>query len=105
VGIAALGVDQVREPVDLTLDRLDAVPLELAGVPVDLLLGHRQLALDPVESLLEAGTTALEHAQPDLHVGRGEEGEPDVEVVVLPRGGTDLRHQPLELPVPASVTW
>ena len=94
---AALGVDQVGEPPHLALDRLDAVPLELRGVPVDLLLGHRQLALDPVEPLLEPGAPALEDPQPDLHVGASEEREPDVEVVVLPRGGTDLGHQPLEL--------
>ncbi len=93
----ALGVDQLREPLDLAFDRLDTVALELGRVAVDLLLRHRQLGLDPVETLLEAGATALEHAQPDLHVGGREEGETDVEVVVLPRGRTHLRHQPLEL--------
>ena len=94
---AALGVDEVREPPHLALDRLDAVALELHGVAVDLLLGHRQLALDPLEALLETGAPALEDAQPDLHVGAAEEREPDVEVVVLPRRGTDLHHQALEL--------
>ena len=93
----ALGVDQVGEPAHFALDRLDPVPLQLGGVPVDFLLGHRQLVLHPVEPLLEPGTASLEHPQPDLHVGPAEEGEPDVEVVVLPRGRTDLGHQPLEL--------
>ena len=95
----ALGVDQLGEPAHLALDRLHAVPLELGRVAVDLLLGHGQLALHPVEPLLQPAAAALEHAQPDLHVGAAEEGEPDVEVVVLPGGGTHLRHQVLELRV------
>src|SRR6478672_9273177 len=99
VPVAALGVDEVRQPADLPLYRLDAVALELRGVPVDLLLGQRELVLDAVQTLLEAGTAPFEHAQPDLHVGATEEREPDVEVVVLPRGRTHLRHEALELTV------
>ena len=53
--VAALGVDQLREPADLTLDRLDAVALELHGVAVDLPFwcGSLELVLHPVEPLLE----------------------------------------------------
>src|SRR3954451_6291424 len=64
-GPVALCVDEVGEPVDLALDRLDPVALELPGLPVDLLLRHVQLALDPVEPLLEPHPASLEHAQPD----------------------------------------
>src|SRR6478672_2352415 len=99
VPVAALGVDEVRQPADLPLHRLDAVALELRGVRVDLLLGQRELVLDAVQTLLEAGAAPFEHAQPDLHVGATEEREPDVEVVVLPRGRTHLRHEALELTV------
>src|SRR4051812_10906616 len=62
--VAALGVDQLREPPDLTLDRLHTVALELHGVAVHLLLGLLQLVLHPVEPLLEAGAPPLEDAEP-----------------------------------------
>ena len=58
-----------------------------------------ELALDAVEPLLEPAAAPFEDAQADLHVGATEEGEADVEVVVLPRSGTDLRHEVLELAV------
>ena len=99
-GLAPLGGDQVGEPAHFALDRLDPVPLKLCGIPVDLGLRALEVGLDPGQSFLEPGTATLEHPEPDLHVGAPEEREPDVEVVVLPRGGTDLRHQALELVVP-----
>ena len=95
--VTALGVDQLREPPDLSLDGLHAVPLELHRVAVHLLLGLLQLVLDPVEPLLEPAAPALQDPQPGADVGAAEEREPDVEVVVLPRGRSDVGHQPLEL--------
>src|SRR5690349_11218682 len=95
--VATFGPDEVGEPADLALHGLDAVALELPGVAVDLGLRAGQLVLDPGEALLEPRAAPLQDTQADLHVGGGEEREPDVEVVVLPRSGADLRHQPLEL--------
>src|SRR4051812_6721048 len=60
--VAALGADQVGQPPDLALDGLDAVPLELGGVAVDLGLGALQLALHAREALLQPRATALEDA-------------------------------------------
>src|SRR6478736_4224707 len=88
--VAALGPDQVREPPHLALDGLDAVALELGGVAVEL-------GLHAGEPLLQPRAATLEDVEPDLHVGGGEEREPDVEVVVLPCGGADLGHQSLEV--------
>ncbi|MFL6133934.1 MAG: hypothetical protein ACJ72A_14105, partial [Nocardioidaceae bacterium] len=51
--LVALRLDQVGEPPDLAFDRLDAVALELRGVPVDLLLSTVELVLDSVQALLE----------------------------------------------------
>src|SRR3954453_2658815 len=89
----ALGVDQLGEPAHLGLDRLHAVGLQLGRVAVHLLLGARELVLHSVEPLLQPAAPALEDPEPRLDVGAAEEEEPDVEVVVLPRGGSDVGHQ------------
>src|SRR5690606_14686313 len=71
--------DQLGEPAHLPLDGLQAVALELDGVPVDVALGPVDLGLDPVEPLLQPRSPAFEDAQPAREVGAREEREPDVE--------------------------
>src|SRR3954447_20664760 len=78
----ALGVDEIGEPPHLALDRLDRVTSQLAEIAVVAARGVR----GPVETLLQPGPASLEDAEPDGGVGAGEEREPHVEVVVLPRG-------------------
>ena len=52
---------------------------------------------DVRETLLEARAPALEDAQPDLGLGAGEEGEADVEVVVVPGVRAARRDEVLEV--------
>src|SRR3954451_11693302 len=94
--VPALGVDQLREPPDLPLDGLHAVPLELHGVAVHLPLGALELVLHPVEALLQAAATPFQDAQPRLDVRAAEEREPYVEGVVLPGCRPHVGHQALE---------
>ena len=86
-GVAPLGVDELAEPADLALGGLLAVQLQRRGLGVEALAAAGGRLADPLEVLLEAGAAALEDAQAHLALGAGEEGEADVEAVVVPRGG------------------
>src|SRR5205085_11481896 len=84
----ALRGDEVGEPPHLALHGLDGVALQLTDVAVGA--GRSPVGAGPVEPLLETRAASLEDPQPHLGVGAGEESEPHVEVLVLPRGGTDV---------------
>src|SRR4051794_34455143 len=67
----SLDVDQPVEPRELALDGLDAVPVQLRGVPVGAAVrgAHR------VEPLLKPRAPALEDREPDVEGGAREERE------------------------------
>src|SRR4051794_39783431 len=68
-GVVLLAVDQLGEPADLAVDGVQAVPLQLEGVAVELLLGAAQRVHQPVALPLDRAPATLEDAQP--HVGGG----------------------------------
>ena len=103
-GARALGVDQPVEPADLALDLLEAVPLQLEGVLVHALAGAGEDART-FEPLVEPGAPALEDPQPGLGVGLREEGEPDVEVLVLPGGRPGAARSCWRCSLPSAVSW
>src|SRR6185437_13115945 len=84
---APLGVDQLVEPADLALDRVEAVLLELEGVSVELLPGPGQRHAEAVAPLLHPPPAALQDAQPGLGVRMREEGEVHPEALVVVRRG------------------
>src|SRR5690606_6829016 len=97
-GGAALGVDEVLQPLDLPLDLLEAVPGELRGVGVHPCAGALGGLPEHGEPLDHPGVTALEDAQPGARVRRPEEREADVEGLVVPRRrlrGGEGRGEPL----------
>src|SRR3954447_19783965 len=77
----ALGVDEVGQPGDLALDRLDRVTAELGEVAV---VAAPAGGPGPVEALLQTGEPSLENPQAYVGVGAREEREPGGERVVLP---------------------
>src|SRR6185312_6154982 len=91
-----LGCDQLVEPADFPLDRLKSVPLQLERVAVQALSGPRQRRAEGIQPLFEPGPAALQDAQPDVRAGLAEEGEPDAEAVVLPRGRARLGQELLQ---------
>src|SRR3954447_23598481 len=92
-GVVLLAVDQLGEPADLAVDRVQAVPLQFEGVAVELLLGAPQRVHEPVALPLDGAPAALEDAQPDVGRGVPEERQVDAEatlvVVGLRAGGAD----------------
>ena len=88
--------DQLVQPADFPLDRLQAVPVQLEGVAVQALPGPGQGGADALHPLLEPAAPALQDPQPDVRPGLAEEGEPDTESVVLPGGGPRLGEQVLQ---------
>src|SRR3954452_10815433 len=82
----ALSGDELAEPADLAVNRLETVLLQLERVAVELLSGAPQRAGHLFPSLLEPTAPALEDLQPDVRVGLGEEREPHPEAVVVPCG-------------------
>src|SRR3954454_3315692 len=79
VGFPTLDLDQLREPADLPVHRLQAVPLELEGVAVQPLTGAGQRGPQALPLPLDGAPTALEDPQPDVGLGVLEEGEADAE--------------------------
>src|SRR5262245_14722082 len=93
----SLGGDQLVQPADFALDRLQAVALQLEGVAVDALPGPREPGPEGLDPLFQPAAPALEDPQPDVRRGQAEEGEPDAEPVVLPGGGPGLGKQVLQV--------
>src|SRR3954447_19360212 len=89
-GVAALAVDQLGQPADLAVHRLQAVLLELERVAVEALAGAGQRRAQPFTLLLDGAPAALQDPQPGVGRGVPEEGQPDAEqpaVVVGLRAG------------------
>src|SRR6187551_1832976 len=80
-----LGVDELGEPPDLALDRLEPVAVQLEGVLVETLAGPLDGGLRTVTALLEPGPSTFEDAHAHLAVGLAEERQVDPERLVLPR--------------------
>src|SRR5215218_580369 len=93
VPLAQLGVDQLVEPADLALDRVESVLLQLQRVAVELLPGAGQPGPQAVAALLDPAPPALQDPQPDLGVGLGEEREVDAEALVVVRRRAGLGEQ------------
>src|SRR5262249_15846296 len=93
----SFGSDQLIEPADVTLDRLQAVPLQLEGVTIDALPGPGEPCPEGFDSFFHAGTPSFQDAEPDIRGGQAEEGEPYTEPVVLPRGWSGLGEQVLQV--------
>src|SRR5262249_7585057 len=66
--------DQLVQPAHLALDRLQAVPLELQGVPVHPLPGARQPGAEGLDPLFQPAAPALQDPEPDIRPGLAEEG-------------------------------
>ena len=77
--LAALGVDELVEPADLAVHRLQPVPLQLEGVAVDPLPGPRERGPEPFPLLLDGAAAALEDPQARVCGGVPEEREADAE--------------------------
>jgi hypothetical protein len=88
-----LGVDQLVEPADLALDRVEAVLLELEGVSVELFPGPGQAGPQAVAPFFHPVPAALKDAQPDLRLRLREEGEVHPEALVVVRRGSGLGEQ------------
>ena len=89
----ALGLDQLGEPANLALHRLEAVAVHLDRVAVDPLTSAPHGAAEALALLLEPDAPTLEDAHPRLGRGLGEEGEVDAERLVLPRRRARLAEQ------------
>src|SRR5262249_13441394 len=76
--------DELVQPADLTLDRFQAVPVELERVAVEPLPGPRHRRPDAVEPLLQPGPPAFQDPQPDVGPGLAEEREVHAEPIVIP---------------------
>src|SRR5262249_41405925 len=88
--------DQLVEPADLPLNRLEAVPVQFQRVTVQALPGPRHRRPDAVQALLQPSPAAFQDAQPDVRAGQPEEGERDADPLVSPRGGAGLGQQLLQ---------
>jgi hypothetical protein len=95
--LASFAVDQLVQPADLALGRLQAVPLQLEGVRVDPLRGPAHRGPEVGQPFLHPGPAALEDAQPGGRIGPAEEREADAERVVLPRRRTGVVHRTREV--------
>src|SRR5262245_5208709 len=84
--LVAFRLDELGQPVDLSLDRFQAVALELDGVRVHAFLGALELRAYAFLSFFEPALAAFEDAQPDSGVRPCEEGEVNSEVVVVVPG-------------------
>ena len=93
-GSAAFVLDQLGEPADLAVDRLEAVLVQLAGVAVDALArcGPARCFM-PSRCLLDPAAATLEDLQPDVRAGLGEERQPRAEALVVEGVGTDVGEQ------------
>src|SRR5680860_1218216 len=75
-GATALMVDQVVQPADVPLDRLQPVPLQLGRVLVQPLARPGEGLPDAVQPLLQPAAAPLEDPQPRVGVQPREEREP-----------------------------
>src|SRR5829696_504421 len=96
-GRAPFGDDELLEPADLALGALLAVLLEGQGVAVHPLAADLGGLADVGEPLLETRAPPLEDAQAYLRLGAREEGEADVEVLVVPGVRAARRDEVLEV--------
>src|SRR3954452_18564087 len=71
--VVAFVVDQLGEPADLAVDRVQAVALQFERVAVQLLLGAPQRVEEPVALALDRAPAALEDPQPHVCGGVPEE--------------------------------
>src|SRR3954469_14459414 len=94
--LCALAPDQLVEPPDLALDRLQPVLLQLQGVVVDPLPSPGQRGAYALQPFLEAAAPAFENPQPYVGAGVSEEGEVNSEALVLPGGGAGLGEEILQ---------
>src|SRR5215469_5434481 len=74
--------DQLVQPADFPLDRLQAMLVQLQGVAVQALPGPGQGRAHALHPFLEPAAPSLQDAQPDVRPGLAEEGEPVPEPVV-----------------------
>src|SRR4051794_15218908 len=71
---AAFGGDELVEPANLAVHRLEPVLLQLEGVAVELFSRATQGARDLFPAFFEPAAPALEDVEPDVGVGLREEG-------------------------------
>src|ERR1022692_750862 len=88
--------DELVEPADLALDRLQPVTLQLKGVAVDPLPGPGQPGAERIDPLLKPAAPALKDPEPDVRPGLAEECEAHAEAVVFPGRGASLGQQILQ---------
>ena len=92
-----LPVDELRQPADLAVHRLEPVALQLERVAVDALAGPRQRGPQTLPLPLDRAPAALEDPQPHVRGGVPEEGQVDAEVTsVVVRLRAGLADQFLE---------
>src|SRR4051812_49395104 len=95
--LCALAPDQLVEPPDLALDRLQPVLLQLERVVVDSFPSTGQRGAYALQPFLEATAPAFENPQPYVGAGMSEEGEVHSEALVLPGGGAGLGKEVLQV--------
>src|SRR3954453_10936092 len=82
-GLLALAVDQLGEPAHLAVHGVQAVPLQLQGVAVQLLLGATQRVHQPVPLALDGAPATLQDPQPHVGGRVPEEGQVDAEATLV----------------------
>ena len=95
--LRAFDLDQLGEPADLAVDGLERVLVQLTGVAVEPLAGPRRAA-HAVATFLDLAPPALEHLEPDVGAGLGEEREPGAEALVVEGIGADRGEQVGQVP-------
>src|SRR4051812_11856805 len=94
--LRALASDELVEPPDLTLDRLEPVFLKFERVVVHALSRTGQRRAHALQAFLQPAAPAFEDAQPYIGTGLGEEGEVHAEPLVVPRRGSRFGQQVLQ---------
>src|SRR4051794_39269123 len=96
-GGAALVVDELGQPADLAVHRVQAVSLQLEGVAVEAFAGAAERGAQALPLPLDGAPATLEDPQPGVGGGVPEEGQPDAEQAAVVVGlGTGLAHQLVE---------
>src|SRR3569833_3601649 len=98
--LCALAPDQLVEPPDFALDRLQPVLLQLERVVVDPLTSPGQRGTYALQAFLEAAAPAFEDPQPYVGAGLSEEGEMHSDALVLPGGGARFGEELLQARLP-----
>ena len=88
-----LVLDQLGEPTDLAIRRLEPVLLQLEGVAIQPLAGAGQRRAHALAPFLHPAAPSLEDAQPDVGAGLGEERQPRAEALVVEGVRPDLGQQ------------